>query len=76
MRPVYPAYGIKPHFIDVVSILLLGKLYTPLSACFVCLVFPSRNNPFLFLSLNMAMIERVGRATYLKQVIVGLLGKL
>jgi hypothetical protein len=43
------SYRIQPHFIDVGSILLLGKLYTPFSACFICFVFPSRNNTLLFL---------------------------
>ena len=46
------AYGVKPHLVDVAPVFFLGKLNTPFSATFICLVFPRGNDPLLLPMLD------------------------
>jgi hypothetical protein len=47
-----PAYRVKPHLVDLTSIFFLGKLNTPFSATFICLVLPGGNNSLLLPMLD------------------------
>lgn len=55
---IMSAYGVEPHFVDVVAILVAGELYAPLPAIFVGLVLPSRYDILLRESVSNPLHQR------------------